>query len=276
MEQRKRMANSNPNLTIINLLNEELQRFLNNYESEELEDKTFIFTQDIAKYEKKITGNEIFLLTKFSNGTLGYDTQYIPATINVLSNINDIQAIKTCLNIFANTYNLNKSVIGTTYVIQSFSYCENISNFNNMGTSYHNILYMNAGFSVAEDISTISSIKYENEDLAFINARFSYSGSNDSKSLPNVGKVNAYGKSIIQYGTIALTITMRFRLSSSLILKCLSISNISGTDSQDNDFNMQVTFDTSTTFSYPKMKLLGFYIQQDRDSAPVCEFSFTL
>lgn len=258
---------------LINLLNAEMLTIINNFGSDT--DLKFIVTENVQKYKGNITGKEVFLVVTFGSGTLSYQSLLQPAVINVVCNQKRVNEVLAILNIFVETFNLKKDNIDSDYIIQSYTVPTVTGKFEEMGSDFGTICFFNASFSVSPNISTLKKVVIDGEEVGFLNAKYVYNNANDSKSVPSTNNLNAFSKSVMQFGTLSITIQLFFSLKSAFILKCINASNKSGSVSQNADFKIKITFD-DVEFDIGDMKLMGFFIVQQQESIPILEVSFTL
>ena len=262
------MANTTREV-LSSLLNEEIKTIINSQES----DLNFIITENVSKYEKELVGNEVFLITTFGKGTLSYMSLLQPVIINVVCNQNNVKEVLNIINLFVETYNLQKLTIDNNYIIQAYTTPNPDTKFENYDDKYAIACSFNCSFSVSSNIASISKIYIDDEETEFLSARFNYNNSNDTRPIPS-GEVNAYSKSIIQFGVITITISFYFQ-PTNFIKDCILMTDKTKLINQNKSYNVSLLFKDIGLITY-SMKVIGFFVSQTQDGIPVCEVSLTL
>lgn len=258
----------------LNLLREELLTIVNNYQG----DYEFFVDTDFKKYEKEIKSKQIFFIISVDQGQIDHESEFVNCNINCISFSENIDLCREVFNAFTNAYNLVGQTRDNYYIIQAYTNPATNSNFNRLQNGYGSLLSSSATFQLTTNASVISKIELYNattdtwQVANFLNVNFQYNGNPDSKPFPTT--LNAITKSVVQFGTIAISIQTYFKLNNPLIASCLNITKNDLT--QDNNFKIRLTInDLLEPMVVDNLKLIQFELAQQHDKLPACAMTFS-
>lgn len=261
--------------SLINLMHEQLNIIVNSYESEV--PYKFFIVEDAEKYEDTLEGNEVFIVYNFGNGTMGYNQLIQPVSINVACNQNYKDEVIKILTLYTDTYNLNKGIRDSKYIIQSYTTPAVNTRFEHFDKDYSVVCYFNGTFVINPNVSPIKTITIgsgTHSEVPFVQARLAYSNSQDARPVP--GLSNSYARTINQFGNLVLSVSTYFDESLDIINDCIKMTDSTQSlVSQDKSYTITIGYGNNQTLTYT-MKVADWFVAQTQDGLPTFELTMIL
>lgn len=235
--------------------------------------------QMFAKIKDPIP-NTIYVVIKYLSTSIAFNSTVRPIQILVVSEGNQMINAKAIFDTFANDFNWQMVIDGTTYVKQQYSSPVVLSNFNDIGYDFRSVLYMSGTLIQMDDVvdisTTLSDVVYEGaisvkigentaEIIKPITFQFQYNTGCDTQPIGG----QTISSSVKSVSTFSLIFTIPAQ-DSTLLSNATAIS--AGTQSGNTKFTIAFSL-SGVSFSYDCI-LTAFNFTTSPNNVPALQFTF--
>lgn len=230
-----------------------------------------VATEQAFFKEKSLTPNTIYVVIKYLQSSIEFNTKTQPVQILAMCEQNNIDHARTILDKFANENNFTNETSGTTFVKHQYTNPVVISNFNEVSYGYRSVIYISGTLYIMENVSDIKELKITVDSTQIsvdpLNFTFSYGMTPNTQQISG----NYIATSVKSVATASFGMSIPFT-TNAFTSKVFSImdGNVSG----NYEFAISFKLGSSNTLYTYSVKLTSANLTTSPNSVPVLQLGF--